>query len=241
MEKAELPEWMEKHPLTQKIKADHEEARIKGREEIVREIEALQEERRAIPCTDDAVEGIREAIKKKEKEIEALRVEAGKRAAEAYRRRLDVENRIDRLQGDLLESVDPILNEEVKYYQAVYDKLRDPRKIKTQKYKGGRNLFTETEQIITATNADAIAEALKYCMAAMEEIGKMKFQAEPDTERLKALRENIPNAEELRETIGTRTLPGLKTPDPFARFRSDSEIEWSKNRLFEKGKKLMKR
>jgi len=236
-----LPAWMEKHPLTQKIKADHEEARIKGREEIVREIEGLQAERRAIPCTDDAVEGIREAIRRKEKEIQDLKAEAGKRTAESYRRRLEIETKVDRLQGKLLESVDPKLVEEIEYFQGIYDKLRDPRKIKTQKYKGGRNLFTETEQIITATNAEAIAEGLKYCMAAMEEIGKMKFQAEPDTERLQALRQNIPNHEELKEIIGTRALQGLKTPDPFSRFRSDSEIEWSKNRLFEKGKKLMKR
>lgn len=236
-----IPEWIEKHPLTQKIKSDYEAERIQAREEIVREIETLQDEGRAIPCNDDVVEGIRAEIKKKEGEIQKLKTEAEKRVADVRRRRLDIETRISRLQGELMESADPLLNQEIEHFQAIYDKLREPGKINSQNHKGARNLFTETEEIITATNVDAIAEALKYCIKAMEEIGKMKFQAEPDEARLKALRENIPNHEELREIIGTRTLPGSKTPDPFARFRSDDEIEWRKNRLFEKAKTLLKR
>lgn len=236
-----IPEWMESHPLTQKIKADHEAERIKARAEIVQEIEALQDERRAIPCVDDTIERIKAEIKKKEKEIEKLKAKAGNRAAKNMRRRLDLENQIGRLQAKLLENFDPRLEEEIQHYEALFEKLRLPEKIHQQKFKGERNLFAETEEVITVTNADSIQEALQYCRGAIEEIRAMKFDPEPDEARLKELRANIPNFEALREIVGTRTLPGSKTPDPFARFRSDDEIEWRKNRLFEKAKTLLKR
>lgn len=236
-----LPAWFEEHPVTKKIKADHEAEHIKGREEIVREIERLRDEAREIPCTDDAVEEIREEIRKKEGELLELKAKAEKRVAETRRRRLNIETHISRLQGELLESASPRLDTEIEYFEAIFEKLRSPAKIHSQSYQGERDLFNETQEVITASNLAAIEEALKYCRVAVDEIGRMKFQAEPDEARLKELRENVPNWEERRELVGVKVMPGLKGTNPLHRFPSDSELDWRMGKLLEKAKKLLRK
>jgi hypothetical protein len=90
------------------------------------------------------------------------------------------------------------------------------------------------------SNADAIRSALAYCQAAIKELERMKLSPTLDAEKIKKMKKGIPDTDIFSEYTGEKSLPRVNI-DPFAGMASDSELDWRRDNLMEKAKKILKR
>jgi hypothetical protein len=139
----------------------------------------------------------------------------------------------------LLSNYDPRIDEAIKFFRDQWEGLL-VKSINEQQRAGERNIFTERQKVIVYSNAAAIKNALAYCLAAINELEKMKLTPDLDAELIEVLQKGIPDANEMTEATGEKPLPGSKGVNPLHLLPSDSEMDWRMGKLNEKFKKVMR-
>jgi len=150
-------------------------------------------------------------------------------------------NAIGRHEQTLIESAPKEIDEAILFFREKLDWLRSPGRISTNRIGAVQNIFTLTVESHTETNSPAVRSALSYCMAAVPVLEEMKLWPELDGARIQAIKDGIPSIDVYTELSGTRPMPKPPSANPRDYLPTDSEMEWSLNKINEKFDKLMKR
>ena len=134
-----------------------------------------------------------------------LTAEIGRKRYFRATERTGIELEIAAQEAELLKCYNPAIDEAIKFLQDYRETLLK-KSIVEQERHGKRNIGTDMKEIAIFSNCDSIKSALAYCLAGIKELESMKLLAVPDTDRIEALRDNIPNADELREYTKIKNL-----------------------------------
>ena len=220
-----LLKTLENHPLTKQILAEKAAETIERRKEAVSKIAELRIELENTPTPETGTADLRAELAAVEGKVRELREGINIKAMQVRGKRLQIEGEIKSAEVVLLSSYDERIDQAIEHFRELHEKFRQTKPSK-QKYKGERNLFTETETFSTITNTDAIIQAMSYCLESISTLEGMKQSAEVDLEVIEALKAGVPSIDTFEEVTGTRTMPGLKGVNPLWAFPSDSEHEW---------------
>jgi len=237
----ELLREVEGHPIMQKIKAEKTAEVLAKRQEASARIEALRkEEADIIP---------RLQADRQEKELKYQKAKNALQAAsdefQAAHRTLSVESdqisrEIGRQEQVLIETADPVIDEETTFFRGKLDYLRSPGRISSNGLASEKNIFTMKITTHAESNVDAIHEALRYSMDAIKALEKMKLEPALNIQKIQDLKEGVPDIEVYTESTGEKPMERINT-DPRSLLPSDSQMEWEIGKLNEKFKKLMKK
>jgi hypothetical protein len=236
----ELRKTIEASPLTQQIKAEKAAAILATRTEAAGKIEVVKKERdEVIPKLQADIDAKEAKYKKAKAEMEAAGSEfqaaRGARSSESQ----SFDSAISRQEQILIETADPAIDEAIQFFRDKLDYFRKPGRISSNRLGGERNIFTEKVTIKAESNADAVNSAVRYCMAAIKELEKMKLTPELDLQKIEAIKAAIPDIGIYTESTGEKPLPGSKGVNPLHLLKSDSQLDWELGKLNEKFKKIM--
>jgi len=179
----------------------------------------IEKRQKAVIALKQKINEINPYIIEKEKteaEIKTLQAELEQKTStygiiclQAYNYSLAGDREIEALKAELLNSYDPRLDKEIKYFTELLEDLRKPNLIDIQ--------FTPAIQTLTGrykytvhSNKKSILQRIKYLREAINQIEQMKLAAKFDPIAIKKLKEEIPElySEEI-EVIS------INTPHPF--------------------------
>jgi len=242
MEKMEeLRKVIEASPLTKQIKMEKATEILAKRKEAKERIAILEAKGKALPSIDEAVSEFTAELHILEKRQKILEEEINKKWAGLRSEKFQIENEKQQLEGTLLDTYDPRLDEEIQFFRNKLDFFRSSGRISSDYLKGDRNLFTDTVTITAESNADAVRGGILYCQATIKELEKMKLEPELDLQKIEAIKAGIPDIGVYTESTGKKPLPGSKGINPRWLLKSDSQLDWTIGKLTEKFKKLMRK
>lgn len=233
-------EFLERHPLTAKLREEEAARILAQRQEAgarIRELNAEAE--RTLPELQADVTVAQKALARHDTERQAFvdHVNAARLALMSERLRLDREK--SQAETLLLESYDVRIDEAITFFRDKHDELRR-RTVCTDTRRDGINLMNLTRRLIKRSNSAAIQDCLSYCQAAIRELEAMKLNPAFDAGRLEELKAGLPDADEMREHSTEKPMePG--PPDPLKLLPSDSQIDWQLGKLTERFKRVMRR
>jgi hypothetical protein len=233
---------IETHPLTVKIREDQAAATLSKRTDAAAKIDALKKDR------DEIIPKLQAELAEKEKiyqqaktALDTATVEFNKAKMELSSKSYSFSHAISQQEGVLHESVDQKIDEAIEFFQKKLTWLRSPGRISHNMLGGERNVFTEQIKTKVESNRDAVLNALGYCQQAIKRLETSKLSPELDIEMIEKLKAEIPDINIFEETTGERALPGSKGVNPRHLLPSDDLMEWKKNKLLEKAKKILSR
>jgi len=152
-----------------------------------------------------------------------------------------LESAIGRQKNILLETAFPEIDEAITFFKKKLGYLRSPGRIDHLSAGADRNIFIDTKIVKAESNADAVRLALEYCMAAIKELEKMKLTPILDIEKIEKMKVAVPSIDVYTEVTGEKPLPESKGINPLHLLPSDSEMDYRRDTVMEKAKKLLKR
>jgi|GEM_PF-1473294 len=241
LEKLEsLRKTIEASPLTQQIIAEKAAATLATRQAAANEIEILRTER------DEVIPKLQADLKTKEaKYLEAkTALDAATGEFQTARAALSSKSHVFDIaitnhEAILYETASFEINEAVAFFTEKLDFLRSPGRISRTAGGSVSNIFTMKRTTKEESNADAVKGVLSYCQAAIKELERMKLTPALDVEKIERIKAGVPSIDIYTEVTGERPLS--RPPDPLAALPSDSEIDWKRDSLIEKAKKVLKR
>jgi hypothetical protein len=227
-------------PIMQEVMAKKAAEVLAKRWVAAEAIEALRKEQ------GEVIPKLQEAVKDKEAKYLKVKTELDAATGEIQRARAALSSEgnqfdtaIKQHEAILWETADPRIDEGIEFFRAKLDWLRAPGLISFNRLGGERNIFTEKVTIKAESNADAVNSAVRYCMAAIKELEKMKLTPELDLQKIEAIKAAIPDIGIYTESTGEKPLPGSKGVNPLHLLKSDSQLDWELGKLNEKFKKIM--
>lgn len=207
-EKQEIPEWFNTHPLAAAYKQQKAAETLKQRQTVAEKLESILAEIRAgHPEAEAALCSVLEDLKAAEKQVTALRAEAGQAYRDLQILKANAAHRQDILEAQLLGNYDSRIDEALDFFRNKIDELRRPGKISTRPMGAERNLFTMTKRIRIESNHNAVAEAMAYCRNAVTRLESLKLIPEFPADEIEGLKEGIPSIDRYQEFEGERSLP----------------------------------
>ena len=195
IERAEkLTAELEKSPILRKQREEEAAATLSKRTEAAGKIEVLKTEMDAAIPKLQAVLAVKEknyltskvALDNATNEFNTARA-ALSRESQSFGSSISTQEQI------MIESADPLIDEAITFFREKFDWLRQPRRISQNALEGKKNIFTETKTVTTESNADAVQEALQYCMAAIRALEGMKLIPSLDIQKIEELKKGIPD------------------------------------------------
>jgi len=239
---AELLKKADGHPMMKAILAEEAAAILAKRTEAAGKIEVLKKEQEeVIPRLRADIDAKEGKYKEAKATLDVLFDELRTARAELSSRGYQFDNDIKLQEQILYESADPIIDETITFFREKLGELRKPWRISSRGMTVERNLFTDTKTITVETNKDAVLDALAYCQAAIKGLEALKLSPEFHIEGIQELKDGIPSIEVYTESTGVKPLPGSKGVNPLHLLPTDSEMDWKRDTLLEKAKKILKR
>lgn len=203
----------EREFLRKKIEADKEREQqelLAKRRQWADQIQALTKEKNEkLPGLKADMEKQIQKAEKQRQVFEQAQAQAGQARADYKRFLHRMESQTGNLEGELMATAAPEISEAIQFFQDQHDKIRDPGHYRRIATEGKFNLFRlRRDPGEKESNYKAINEALSYCRAAIQELQKMKLQAEPDIEWIESLKNGIPDFKD--------TFTPYQDPRPFA-------------------------
>jgi hypothetical protein len=236
-------ENLEKTPMAIAFRAEEAARVLAIRQEAALKIEALAKERDAV------IPRLQADIKGKEAEYRKAKIALDTATDEYSRARynLSSENRvfdsqITKLEADLVGTADPALDAAIIFFREKLGWLRTPGRLSYIKAGSEKNIYADTKTVIEENNEPAVLSALEYCMAAIDELERMKLEPSLDTEKILDLKLGIPDigvftaVEAKRELNSDEPKPGLMAA---IRRATDSMTSHNVEKLIDKSKKLL--
>ncbi|MBL7175270.1 MAG: hypothetical protein ISS66_05530 [Desulfobacteraceae bacterium] len=238
----ELLKKADGHPMMKAILAEEAAAILAKRMEADGKIEVLKKERdEIIPRLQADLAG-KEAKYKTVKTALDVAVDEFKKAKVTLSSKgLSLDRAISRQADILIETADPALDEAIVFFNGKLDFLRSPGRIDHIACGSERNIFTDTKTVKEENNVDAVRSALAYCHAAVKELEKMKLTPSLDVEKIEKMKTGVPSIDVYTAVTGEKPLPGSKGVNPLHLLPSDSEMDYRRDTVMEKVKKVMKR
>jgi len=204
-----LQEMSERHPLEKKITAGKTEEILQERRNTADEIAGLRAELSNYPMPDEGTRELRAELARMETQIQQLREQITMKRTEISQERLQIENRIKALESVLWDSSDARIDEGIAFFQAEHEKL-----------------LRQTVSVTKGTNYPAVVAAMSYCRQSIAELMAMKFQVEPDFEKIENLKRFLPPMDEPAAFAGTTFIPESKgsSPGPQMSFTEDYPV-----------------
>lgn len=245
IEKAEaLTAELERIPALKVFRAQEAADKLERRKAAAARIADLRLDMEATGVLQREIDGMVEKLAEVEKERKALLQEIGNRKAIYYGEKLQIETAIRRQEGVLLESYDTAIDAAEKFFRDTWENLLKKSVVEQERH-GKKDLRTETIPVSVFSNYENIKKALIYCRAAIDALGKMKLEPEPNPERIKALRNGIPGADTLQEYKIEKDVSKDDTPGPgllaAIRQAEDNRSDWAVSRLLKKTGGLLSR
>ncbi|MDI6798097.1 MAG: hypothetical protein QMD09_14205, partial [Desulfatibacillaceae bacterium] len=216
-------ELLEKHPLTQQLKADEAAATLARRKAAAARIQALKTEREA------TLPGLIQAHKRALEAHEAAKKALGSLEADCRAAYIAKVNKADHYQRgnakatDVLHSTaSPELDSAIAWFREKIETIRHQKPINQQRLDGRRDPVNDRQALLTFTNADAINKALAYCRQAIPALEALKMEPDFDAGKIEALKKSIPDTNELSEVRHSKKDSGWK-PRPVP--NSDPVVE----------------
>jgi len=236
----ELLKEAEGHPLMKQILAEKAAAILATRTEAAEKIKDLEKERDKIIPTLQADLAEKEGKFKKAKETLDIETDEFRKAkAVLSSKSYTFGNSINQQQEVLYETAPEEIDEAVTFFTDKLSFLRSPGRISRTSIGSEKNLFAWKKTVRGETNRDAVLSALTYCQLCIKELELMKLEPELDTEKIERMKAGVPSIDVYTEYQGEKPLE--RTPHPLAGLPSDSELDWKRDNLMEKAKRLLKR
>jgi hypothetical protein len=238
---SELLKEAEGHPMMKAILAEKAAVVLGERLLVAAKLrEATEEAEKVIPERQQEVDALVAALAEYDKGRSVILDKLLVAKVELTKARQSLDWEWSHAEAALLSNYDPRIDETITFFRDRFEGLL-VKAINNQTRTGGTNLFTETKEIFTYSNAPAIKNAMTYCRAAINELERMKLTPDLDAERVEALRKGIPDADELTEAAGEKPLPGSRGINPLHLLKSDDQLDWEMGKIAEKFKKVMGR
>lgn len=242
LEKMEkLVDQIEKHPMTAEFEKKKAAKNLLKRKEAKARITALQPELEALPSAEEATAELTTELQILMEREKVLRQTINEKVMALRSERYQLENEKRQEEMILLETADGALDSAIEFFRNELDELRKPGKVSIDRRGGERNIFTETVTLKTETNEEAIKSRMAYCMAGIEELGRMKLEPEVDLQKIEAMKAGLPPTDIFQEYSGVHPLPGSKVVNPLHLLPSDSEMSWKLGNLNEKFQKWLRK
>jgi hypothetical protein len=209
-----LQRMLDESPLAQQIIAEKTAEVLAKRMETEVKIDALKRKRvEVLPKLQADLED-KEAILQKARTALAKATDEWQTAKAALsRKKCSYDSAISHLEGYLIESADPRLDEASGWFRDKIDFLRQPGRISLIAGGSERNIFTLTKTVKEETNADAVHASIKYCQAAIKELERMKLTPELDKVKIEEMKKGVPSIDIYSEVTSEVSMP--KAPPDF--------------------------
>jgi hypothetical protein len=232
LERAEkLPEKIESHPLTAKVREDEAAVILAKRQEAAARLEALREDEAIIPKLRAAVDEVKAEVKAHDEARKAIekRLTLATLTLSQERHRIETEARA--ATTELLSSYDPTIDAAIQFFRDKLDDLRRPGRISYIKMGAVRNVVTWTKTAKQENNEAAVLTALRYCQGAIADLERMRLEPALDAAKLEQLKAGIPPTDIFTETEIEANLPSAVGPQP----------DFGAGRLMERVNRLLRR
>ena len=237
----EILKEIEDHPLSRKFKEEKAAEIFKKRMEAAEKVEAIRKEQaETIPKLQKDLAQSETKFNRAKAAMDAAGVAFNKARAELSSRSLQFENAIGRQREILYSSADSKIDEAIQFFNKKLDYLRSPGRISSQKMGALHNIFTMTKATKEESNLAAVNSAMLFCQSAIRALQEMKLEPVLNTEKIEKMKAAIPPIDVYSEFQGEKPLEKVNA-DPFSVLPTDSQMEWEKNKLLEKAKKILKR
>lgn len=237
----QLTEELEKNPAMTAFRDQQTAENLKVRQEAAMRLEALKQAAVELAGNQDT-DSLVEKLNTLDIERRELQSEIGDKRRQLTQQKAGIEAAIQREQEILYSSYSPEIDTAIQFFRDKLDELRSPGRISSQRTGlVEKNIFSEKIKSKIESNFNAVTLALRYCQEAIRSLEASKLQAAVDMDKIQKLKDNIPRTDTYTEGEAERQMPGTKTPNPSSLLPSDEAMEWKKNTVLEKAKKLLKR
>jgi len=234
---------LEGHPLTKKLRAEHEGKVLKERQDAANTLERLRKDAEiAIPELHVAVVEAEAELTSHDAARQALATKAAETRLALARERGRFEREKNAAEYVLLSNYDSRIDQAIEFYR---DKFEDIRKKRPDRDTAPweTNLITMTRKVFSRSNTESIVAALKYCNCAIAELEEMRLEPVVDLEKIETLKRRIPEVSEFQEYLGEKPLPP-PPPDAVDMIRSAEcagTNDYLLRKLHEKADRLLRR
>ena len=236
---SELLEKASNHPTMQAILAEEAAEVLRTRIEAAGKIEALTKEQdETIPKLQKVLAEEEAKFNKMKAAMDAASDEAKKAKAAVLNKSHLFEKAINKQREILIESAAPEIDEGILFFQEKLAWLRSPGRLSRTAIGAERNLFTMTKTLKQESNRAAVLSALEFCRLAIKELETMKLSPALDGAKIEKMKAGVPSIDVYSEVTGEKPLPRVNA-DPFAGMASDSALNWQKDNLMERAKKVL--
>ena len=209
---------LDSHPLVAKIRAEKESERLAQRRKLAEELAQVAE---AITAGWPEEQAEAAALQTERRDLEeaarALGLKINSLTIKIQNARQALVRRRGLLQGELMDTAVPEIEEAIDFFLEKSDYLRRDERIDTSPGASARNLAGWTKTVSSRSNYEAVCSALAYCRRAIEKLQYWKLLADcPDIEALKA---GIPDIQTFTEYSGERPMPKMPVPEHTSRIR----------------------
>ena len=237
-----LTSELEKSPAFRKMREEQAVETLAKREKAAAKIKALEKEQaEVVPKLQKDLAAKEDKFNKTKALMDAASDEAKIAKVAVLSKSQSLEKAISKQVEILFETAAPEIDEAILFFQKKLDYLRSPGRIDHISAGAERNIFTDTKKVKAESNANAIKSALSYCQAAIKALEILKLTPILDAEMIEKMKKGIPSIDEYQEISGTKPLPGSKGVNPLSLLPSDSAMEWKRDKLMEKAKKILSR
>jgi len=233
-------DMLQAHPMTKALQAEKVAKVLKERQATAGRIEALkQDEDIILPGLQDSVTALQEELQAHDQARKVIQGKLSQAAASLMVEKQRISLEKAGAERELIESADPKIDEAIQFFRDEFEALRRKSVHKDQRL-GKVNAFTLRREITVYSNYRALNAGLGYCRTAINELESMKMMPSADLGRIEALKEGIPDINQMTEITSDKPLPaGPESVNPLHLLPTDSEMDWQINKLFERCKRLI--
>jgi DNA repair exonuclease SbcCD ATPase subunit len=197
-------------PLTKKIEQEKAVEILAKRRTAADRIQALRHEAEGLIEIQTQIDGLIEKLADIDRARQELIAAIAEKRLKLGMERGGTEGEIQREEEILYGSYNSGIDEAIQFFRTKLDYLRSPGRITHDKLGGQRDLIRETVIVTAESNADAVHSAIKYCMARIADLEKMKLEPELDPQKIEEMKTRIPPIDVYTEFTGERRLPGSR-------------------------------
>lgn len=191
-----LPDWLQATPVVQQAQKEHEQAQLKERQRLAKELDKLQQAQAAgEPELEAALAANASDLQAAQERVRELQQENGRLRQQLGSSQHVLQQQAGRLQQQLQDTAPESIDAAIAWFQDRHERLMRADAIHEQAQESERNIATQAVHTSMVSNIATVQDALRYCRDAVQTLERLKLEPSVPADAIQELKDGLPDTE----------------------------------------------